>query len=96
MALNLRGQKKHLPAAIAMALAYEDKAKNCDIAAVRDFFKQVTDEEDSCKLLHFDDPSPEVRARKNAVELKEAAVAGTPADVVSDFLPDPAGKYGSR
>lgn len=93
MALNLRSQKKHLAAAVAMALAYEDKAKNCDLAAVRDFFKQVTDAEDSCKLLHFDDQTPEVKPRKEAIELKAVTVAKVPTDAISDFLPDPAGKY---
>ena len=34
-----------------------------------------------------------MKPRKEAAELKPVTVAGTPADAISDFLPDPAGKY---
>jgi S1-C subfamily serine protease/tetratricopeptide (TPR) repeat protein len=93
MALNLRDQKKHFPAAIAVALAYEDKAQNCDINMVRDFFKQVKEEEDSCVLLRFEDDQPLVTPRKEPIDLTPIKIDNIPTDRITEFLPDPAGKY---
>ncbi len=53
LAVTHRQQKKPLAAAVAVALAYEDRAKNCDMAMVRDFFQDVGDAE-SARILRVD------------------------------------------
>ena len=92
LAINLREQHRQLSAAMAVALAYEDKAPNCDMAMVREFFRTL-DNSEAAKLLHFDDGPSEVKPRAEAAVLEEARLEGTIAETVRDLLPDPRGRF---
>ncbi len=92
LAISLRDQKKPLAAAIAMSMAYEDKAANCDINTVREFFKDIGTTE-SARILRVDSPPPAAKPRATRPDLEEIKLDVAIEDTIRELLPDPAGKY---
>lgn len=92
LAIGLREQGRPLAAATAVALAYEDKAPNCDLNMVREYFKRL-DNSEAAKLLHFDDGASVPRTRTGAAALEDLKVDGAIAEPVVELLPDPKGRY---
>ncbi|MBA4191655.1 MAG: hypothetical protein C0467_27055 [Planctomycetaceae bacterium] len=92
LAISLRDLKKPLPAAIAIAMAYEDKARNCDINMVREFFKNIGTAE-SARVLRVESPPPIGKPRATRPDLEEVKLDVEIDDTIRELLPDPAGKY---
>jgi S1-C subfamily serine protease/DNA-binding beta-propeller fold protein YncE len=92
MAISLSAQGKHMPAAIAVALAYQDKAANVDAGMVRAFFSKVGDEE-VARLLHFKDAAPKIVRRESPAKIAPLSGVQAVADKIADLLPDPQGRY---
>jgi S1-C subfamily serine protease/Tfp pilus assembly protein PilF/DNA-binding beta-propeller fold protein YncE len=92
LAIALREQDKHLAAALAIAFAFEDKAPNCDLRMVRDFFDKAENDE-GARLLHFSEKSPTLAKRAQAAKLDAVDIDKTISEPVADLLPDPRGRY---
>lgn len=91
MAISLRSQKKPLAAAVAIAMAYEDKAKNCPIDMVREFFKDI-DSAETARILALDPPLPAGPWRKDVPKLEAVETEIAAKEAVVDLLADPVGK----
>jgi S1-C subfamily serine protease/Tfp pilus assembly protein PilF len=92
MAITLSRQGKHLAAAAALALAYQDKAPNITPAMLRAFFQKVEDEE-AATLLFFGERLPRLPKRGRDTSLTALALAGGPAEAIAELLPDPKGRF---
>lgn len=91
LAISLREQDKHLAAALAIAFAFEDKAPNCDLRMVRDFFDKAENHE-GARLLHFE-KAPTLAKRTQASKIDAVEIDKTISEAVTDLLTDPRGRY---
>ncbi|WP_439625022.1 trypsin-like peptidase domain-containing protein [Gemmata sp.] len=92
LAINLRTQKRPLASAVAVAMAYEDKARNCDIAMVREFFRGIGGVE-TARVLYTEADSPPGKPRADRPELEAVKLDAKLAGVPADLLADPRGRY---
>jgi S1-C subfamily serine protease/Tfp pilus assembly protein PilF len=92
LAINLRQQGKSLSAAVALALALQDKAPNTDMKMVRDFFDKA-EEQEAAALLFFGDEAPKLEKRAQENKLAPVALEGGPTVAIADVLADPGGRY---
>src|SRR5262249_18425925 len=92
LAINLRAQKRPLPAAIAISQAYDDRARDCDMAMVRQYFDAIGKAE-VARVLHVDDSGAKVSGRSEAVDLREAELGGKIEGTVRELLADPRGRF---
>jgi S1-C subfamily serine protease/Tfp pilus assembly protein PilF len=92
LAIALSAQGKHLGAALAIALAYQDRAPNCDMRMVMQFFEKAEGEE-VARLMHFGDKPTAPAKRDNPSRLDAVAIDKTITEPVTDLLTDPQGRY---
>jgi tetratricopeptide (TPR) repeat protein len=88
MAITLSRQGKHMSAAVALLLAYQDKAANITPAMIREFLSKIGDEE-VATVLYFGDKLPRVDKRGRDTSLTHLALAGGPSEAIADLLPSP-------
>jgi S1-C subfamily serine protease/Tfp pilus assembly protein PilF len=91
LAISLGTQNKNLAAALAVALAYQDRAPNCDLRMVRQYFDKAEGQE-GARLLHFPDKVPAVAKRAQEAKLDPVTLDKI-ADPVTELLTDPEGRY---
>ncbi len=92
LAIALTSQGKHLAAAIAIAFALQDRAPNCDMRMVLQYFDKAEGEE-VARLMHFPDkPAPFVK-RDNPAKIDAVAIDKTITEPVTELLTDPRGRY---
>jgi tetratricopeptide (TPR) repeat protein len=92
LAIALREKGKHLTAALAVAFAFEDKAPNCDLRMVRDFFDKAENDE-GARLLHFAEKSTVPVKRTLATGLTRVTPASSVSGPVTELLADPLGRF---
>jgi S1-C subfamily serine protease/Tfp pilus assembly protein PilF len=92
LAVSLKVQGKHLAAALALALAYQDKAPNCDIRMVMKYFDEAEGHE-GARLLHFAEKVQTLPKRTVEAKLSEVTLSDGPSEAISDLLTDPQGRY---
>ncbi len=92
LAVSLKAQGKHLAAALAIALAFDDKAPNCDLRLVMKFFDEAEGSE-AARLLHFPEKAPTLAKRTTDTRLTPVTLEKGPAEQVTDLLSDPEGRY---
>jgi S1-C subfamily serine protease/Tfp pilus assembly protein PilF len=92
LAITLRAQGKHLSAALALALAYQDKVPNVTPKMMRDFFATAEDQE-VAHVLHFKEPAPKLDKRTQQTKLVPVSLATAVTEPIVEFLADPQGRY---
>jgi Tfp pilus assembly protein PilF len=91
LAISLGSEGRNLAAALAIALAYQDRAPNCDKRMVRQFFDKAEGQE-AARLLAFPDKVPDVVKRSQAAKLDPVPLDNV-GDAVTELLTDPEGRY---
>jgi hypothetical protein len=91
LAISLGVEGRNLAAALAVALAYQDRAPNCDLAMVRRYFAKAEGQE-AARLLAFPDKVPDLGKRTQPSRLDPVPLDKV-GDTVTELLPDPEGRY---
>ncbi len=92
LAITLQRLGKHLAAALAVAMAYQDRAPNVDLGMVRHFLANAKGQE-VARLLSFDEPTSLVSPRQQATKLVPVPLADNVPDLVTRLLADPRSRY---
>ena len=92
MGITLKNQSRPFSAALAVAFAYEDKALNTPETMVRDFFKEVGQQE-VARLLFFRDAPPKLEKRGAGGNLVPVQTESEIPEAVDQLFADPEGRY---